>query len=165
MSVLLRQAKGFEGVGACGVGIEASDLAVADGKNGSYTARYLLSASLAEPTIPVEQKHSLSEVDRLLDFHPVRGPRCRPVQQESPEAIEARIAFLATERVHEALKVSVDERRHRFGLSRPSVVVTDQRDVIHSLIQPQDPVPRSPATSPAQYPAGSGVAVSVLLRA
>ena len=93
-------------------------------------------------------------VDVLLDLQSEIGKQIQPPGSHFHNAV------MASEGAN--LRLVGDGVPHDFGIevSQPGIEVAPIEGVEWLV----DSVRRSPATSPAQYPAGSGVGVSVLLR-
>ncbi len=155
---LLREASDFEDVFWVSEGPEAKHSSVAELEHPTHRRRGLDPARLAAEV----------HYDR-------RAMRCRPPRarlhvgtHDLPCIVE--VAHVLPDAVMTVIPASLaechlcEERVPPAPPDRLSVDADAKRRVGRAASKTRPPAPRSPATSPAQYLAGSGVGVSVLLR-
>ena len=153
MSVLLRQAHGFEGVLASRVIALARDLPAADRE---HPCRASLQFDPVAPTDMAREGHHhlLTGCDVIVYF----------VANGFPDSV-----YISKETLHLLALVDATLRTVRprlVILVVGGLALAGGRPIAAAYRVERSPSrsPRSPATSPAQYPAVSGLGVSVLLR-
>ena len=154
VSVLLRQPGGFEGF-----------LAVIEAAPESRISRSAIGKSSKPCHRPELASRALAASAEVTQASHLRGRALRrPRARKSGADVEPGLATSGDSCV--TVTAALDGRRsaRRSPSRRPSAPERRRSPARLKLEDSAARSPRSPATSPAQYPAGSGVGVSVLLR-
>jgi len=84
MSVLLRQAHGFEGFIPVGIELDPSDLPTTHGIDRGSPLLDVGGEILATTVISGKHEHPITEVDHVLDLRVIAVPRSQPVNPCGP---------------------------------------------------------------------------------
>ena len=180
MNVLLGQADGFEGLASRSAAFEkapANDLAVAKGERMTVIPDHIRSAASAGCT-DLHVVHNVPAYFAIVAAGPaVVLPLLNPGTPELAQPFTRgrprtrayqgpRCRFRRSGRIGPARKPGHRQVPEKWNscLLRAWPESPERHRLLGDLHMRGERSPRSPATSPAQYPAGSGVGVSVLLR-